>query len=176
MNPTVVSDRDRQHGLMNKHSSAPSLLFNAASMSDLLGVGKGKRKVPGEPNKKVQRGGAQNANSMSSNQIGEELIQSILREETGDDNIRMNQANNADAKRKNKRQGSVSSVASIATQGSIASLLPHQHQNMPTSAAMPPMDPLERARQARNARNNIHAFAPALGQERDINIGGDDIS
>ena len=126
--------------------STPSLLFNAQSMKDLL-QGTGTKVVPAKGGKIAARLPATQSMSAS-------LIQSILRQETGDPKARM-----APPQKKKKRRAD--------------GITSSQSGNQVIESDV---NPLERARTMRKVQNSVHAFAPIFAVDNDISINGDDVS
>lgn len=133
--------------------STPQLLFNAQSMKDLL---LGAKEKPS----KATKPGAASARPPASQSMSAALIQSILRQETGNPNAKMPPAT---GRKKNGKRGG----------GGSGAFLPGQGSNKIIEQAI---NPLERARTMRKAQNSVHAFAPVFAYDQNTNISGDDVS
>jgi len=146
----MMSDR----GMFSQ--STPQLLFNAQSMKDLLIGSKDKASKNVKP-------GAAAARPPASQSMSAALIQSILRQETGNPHAKMPPHAHAGGKKKKGRGNKAQTQSFIPGQGS---------NKIIEQAA----NPLERARTMRKAQNSVHAFAPVFAHDRNTNISGDDVN
>ena len=149
------------------HSKSSSgMLFNAASMADLLGPRGGSREG-GKRGAKGKMVGAKSNADMS-----KELISSILRQETGDDTIRRTTPGKKKKGSKGKKtQGSSSgrvsrepSFNNSMSMNSLASARQQQQQAAAASGETAVVNPLDMARMSHNANNNVHVYAQGMAE------------
>ena len=172
---------------MAMSQSSPSLLFNAASMADLLGPaggsrGKGKHGTKG----KIE-------GSKSSSDMSKDLISSILQQETGETSMR--RVAPGKKKKSGKRKGQMGNMSSndssrganttlkkISDFGSRSGSMmqPESHQKLDeTGVVKPALDPLDMVRMAHNANNNVHVFAQGMvanSEEKFDGSANDDVN